>query len=305
MNKRLSSKFKMMKALVELYMSNQAKFDVLAAVAAAMVVFKNAIATIEALIPKAEEDTTSMTRQRDALRQALYQSTMAITEPVSAYAAGIGDLVLEAEMDWTVPKLKKIRQDQLGASCTSLYEKATTLLTEATPNGLTQAKLNKQKADNGAWIAKESATRSKQVEISEAKQQIRNAINKNMNLLEKQLDRSVYALSESDAELYDLWVKTREVEAPHTTSTQVKVFVANTEDDEPLYAANLELVNGVVHKAVTNTAGEAMFQKKLKPGLYKFKAYKPGFKDFEIIEYRVFLGKINRLEVKLEPVAEE
>lgn len=305
MNKRNSSKFKMMKAVAELYKTYQARFDVVAAIATAMTVFKRTIATIEALIPKADEDTTSMTKQRDALREGLYLSTMAITEPVSAYAASIGDLVLEAEMDWTVAKLNRIKQNQLGATCSSLNDKASTLLTEATPNGLTQAKLDKQKADNTAWIAKESATRNKQVEISEAKQQIRDAINKNMNLLEKQLDRSVYALSETDAELYDLWVKTREVEAPHITSTQVKVFVANTEDDGPLYAANLELVNGVVHKAVTNTAGEAMFQKKLKPGLYRFKAYKPGFKDFEIMEYRVYLGKINRIDVKLAPVPTE
>lgn len=305
MDKILSAKFKMMKAVAELYTTYQARFDVVPAMAPTMTVFLNTNDTIEDLIPKADQDTNAMTNQRDELREALYASTVFVTTPVAAYADKIGDLVLEGEMDWTIPKLRKLTIDVLGPQCTSIHTKATSLLTVATPSGLTQAKLDKMEADNEAWMDKESATRNLQSEISEYGRLLRKAIRSNMNLLEKQLDKLVYNLSETDAELYGFWVDAREVEAPHRTQTQVKVTVTDMVNETPIYAADLELVNGTTYKAVTNVGGEAMFQKKLKPGLYFFKVMKPGFKDFEIIEYRVFKGKINRIDVKLETAVVE
>lgn len=306
MQKKLSAKIKMMKAVDELYDAYKPRFDVLSAMPDTMATFKATRASINVLIPLAEEDTTAMTKQREALREAVSASGALVTKAIVSYADSINDLVLIGEMNWTKSKLMKLTIDKLGPTCTDIFKKAIELRVMAAPFGLTQEKLDSLSTNNAAWISKESATRSKEVAIGEAISRINGLVASNMKLLTKRLDPMVYALSATDAELYGLWVSTRTLEDPGTTKTQLKVSVYNQVDSEPLYGVNLTLSGyGKVIHAKTDVHGEAEFPAPLKQGKYLFTAMLENFKTFQIIEYRLYKGKINRLEVYLEPIVAE
>lgn len=297
--KTLDAKIKMFKAIVTLYLSNKARFDVISAFAAAMTSFTENNAAIDTLVPLASEDTKPTTAQRVALCKPLYLSAAVVAKAVFAYADSISDLVLKGSMNWTVAKLDALPLDQLGANCDSIHKKGVALLKDAEPFGLTQAKLDKLKADNDAWVALESATRNKQVDISGYKEQLANKVADNMKLLTGRLDGMVFTLSESDPELVGLWDQTRTMVPLPTTETQAKVVVKQKMTDQFVFEAEVQLVNGVVNTAITNVDGEAEF-KPIKQGLYLFKVVAPGFKPYQVQQLRLLKGKINRLEVELE-----
>ncbi len=298
--KTLDAKIKMFKAIVTLYLTNKARFDVISAFAAAMTTFTERNAAIDKLVPLASEDTKPTTKQRDALRTPLYLSATVVAKAICAYADSIGDLVLKGDMNWTVAKLAGLPLDQLGPNCNSISEKGEQLLKDAGAFGLDQAKLDKLKADNDAWVTLESGTRNKQVGISENKRQLAKLVRDNMGLLTGRLDGMVFTLSESDPELVGLWDQTRIMVPLPTTETQAKIVVKQKMTDLFVFEAEVQLVNGVVNTAITNVDGEAEF-KPIKQGLYLFKVLAPGYKPYQVNQQRLLKGKINRLEVELEP----
>lgn len=297
--KTLDAKIKMFKAIATLYLTNKARFDVISAFAASMTSFTEHNAAIDTLVPLASEDTKPTTAQRDALRKPLNLSAAVVAKAVFAYADSIGDLVLKGSMKWTVAKLEALPLDQLGPNCDAIHKKGVALLNDAGPFGLTQAKLDKLKADNDAWVALESATRNKQVDITGYKEQLANKVADNMKLLTGRLDGMVFTLSESDPELVGLWDQTRTMVPLPTTETQAKVLVKQKMTDLFVFEAEVQFVNGVVNTAITNMNGEAEF-KPIKQGLYQFKVVAPGFKPYQVQQLRLMKGKINRLEVELE-----
>ncbi len=298
--KEFDSKIKMFKALVTLYRSKQARFDVIPAMVTAMTVFQNRNTAIDDLAVLASEDTKSITKQRDALRPPLYLSAAVVARAICGYADSIGDLELKGDMNWTESKLGALPLDQLAPKCDAIYKKGDMLLEEAGPHGLDKEKLNKLKADNDAWIAKESGTRTKLVAISEAKRQLAKSIRENMALLTGQLNNMVFTLSESDAELVGEWDQTSSPVAFPTTTTQAQVVVKDKVSNLYVFEAEVQLVNGVVKKAVTNVNGEAIY-KPIKQGLYLFIVTALGYKPYQVIQQRLYKGRINRLEVVLEP----
>ncbi len=300
--KALDAKIKMFKAVATLYLTYKARFDVVLAMAANMTTFSNRNAVIDGLVPLASEDTKAMTDQRDALQAPLFLSAAVVANAVYSYADSIGDLVLKGEMNWTVAKLDKLSLDQLGPNCTAIHEKGVELLVQAGPFGLDQDKLDKLEADNTAWIALESGTRNKQIEISGYKRLLAKNVAENMKLLTDRLDGMVFTLSETDAALVELWNLARIIVPLPSTETQAKVTVKDIISNAFIYAAEVQLVNGQVNTAITNVSGEAEF-KPIKQGYYLFKVMAAGYKPYEVIQQRLLKGKINRLEVALEPLA--
>jgi len=298
--KELDSKIKMFKALVALYLSKQVRFDVVAAMAAAMTVFQDRNTVIDGLLVLATEDTKPITQQRDALRPPLYLSAAVVARAICGYADSIGNLELKGDMNWTVGKLDDLTLDKLGPQCDAIYNKGKALLVQAGPHGLDQDKLDKLFADNAAWKAKESGTRNKLAAISEAKRQLADKIKENMALLTGQLDNMVFTQSETDAELVGLWKQITTPVAFPTTTTQAQVVVKDKLSNLFVYEAEVQLVNGVVKKAITNVDGEAIY-KPIKQGYYQFNVTAPGYKPYQINQLRLFKGRINRLEVVLEP----
>ncbi|MBI1227599.1 MAG: hypothetical protein GC192_20365 [Bacteroidetes bacterium] len=299
-SKRLDSKIKMFKATVSLYLSKQARFDVVTAFPAAMTTFQNRNAEIDNLVVLATEDTKPITQQRDALRPPLYLSAAVVARAICGYADSIGNLVLKGTMNWTEAKLDKLPLDQLGPQCDSIHEEGVLLLVEAGPHGLDQSKLDKLEDDNTAWKAMESGTRNKLVAISQAKRQLAKLIKDNMGLLTGQMNNMVFTLSESDPELVTIWEQTTSPVAFPSTTTQVQVLVKDKLSNLFIYEAEVELVNGVVNRAVTNIEGEAIY-KPLKHGYYNVLVTALGYKRFELLQVRIYKGRINRLEVILEP----
>lgn len=98
-----------------------------------------------------------------------------------------------------------------------------------------------------------------------------------------------------------LWYKTRIIVPLPTTETQANIVVKQKMTDLFIEEAAVQLVNGVVNKAITNTNGEVEF-KPIKQGVYQFKVLAPGYKPCQVNQQRLLKGKINRLEVELEPV---
>ncbi len=298
--KQLDAKIKMFKAIVTLYLTYKPRYDVIPALAATMTSFSDRNTTIDGLVSLASEDTKAVTKERDELRPPLYTSTLVITKAIQSYADSIGDTALFGNMAWNVSKLKGLPLDQLGPNCTSINEKGVLYLTGSTPFGLNQDKLDKQEADNAAWIAKESATRIKQVAISQAKRALDKNIEENMNLLYGRLDTMVFTLSESDPELVSLWEQTRELVDFPVTETQAKVIVKQKMTDTYIYNAEVLFENGTIFRSFTDVSGEAI-QKPIKQGKYLFRVLAAGYKPYSIIQQRLYRGRINRFTVELEP----
>ncbi|MBI1225880.1 MAG: hypothetical protein GC192_11645 [Bacteroidetes bacterium] len=299
--KALDAKIKMFKALVTLYLTYNARFDVVTAMTIGMTSLQNRNDVIDDLMPLATEDTKPITQQRDALRTPLYMSAVVVAKAVVGYAASINNVELQGDMNWTVSKLRRLPLDQLGPKCDYIFKKGESLLVPAGPHGLDQAKLDKLEDDYDAWIAKESATRNKQVAISQAKQALEKNIGENMKLVKNQLDNNVYTLSETDPELVGLWNQTRNIVDFPSTTTQAKVTVKDKVSKLFIYQAEVKLVNGVVNSALTDVDGLAVFVS-IKQGLFLFQVNAPGYKPYEVVEQRLYKGRINRLEVELEPV---
>lgn len=298
--KALDAKIKMFKAVVMLYLSKKVRYDVVLAMAAAMTVFKNRNDVIDGLLVLATEDTKPMTKQRDALRPPLYKSATVVAKAIQGYADSIGNLELKGDMNWTESKLDDLPLDQLGPKCDAILKKGKLLLVQAGPFGLNQDKLDKLEADNLAWVAKESGTRNKLVAISEAKRQLEKSVRENMALLTGQLDNMVYTLLETDPELVGVWLQTTKPVAFPSTTTQAQVVVKDKLSNLYVYEAEVQMVNGVVTQAITNVNGEATF-KPIKQGFFLFKVIAPGYKPYQIVQLRIYKGRINRLEVELEP----
>lgn len=300
MKKSLDAKIKMCSATEDNYLTHKSRYDVVEAMEENMDLFIANNAQIRLLVPLAEETTKPTTADKDIVLDNMCESAVLVSKAIQSYADSIGDVVLEGTMNWTIVKLKRLRLDQVGPICEGIHTKGTELLTVATPFGLTQAKLDLLDDNNVAWEAKEAATRNKLVDIGLAKEQISKRVADNMKRLTKRLDRMVYTLTESDPEAVRLWDENRKIINLPVTNTQAKIMVKEQADGIAVPEAEVLLVNGTTLRAITDENGEAVYKLK-KNGLFALKVTASGFKPFEKPQVRMYLGKINRFEVELEP----
>jgi hypothetical protein len=173
--------------------------------------FVRNLQAIEALIARAEADSTAISRQKNAWREQLIDDTTRLVKKVLSFAADTQDKALAAHIDHSRSELRNLRESLLPGICYAVCDKAAGYLPQLAEYGVTQAELAglRSLADQFKAIIPEP-----KLVISTGKQvtgALADAFRQNNDLLREQLDGKLEQFKDGQPAFYAAYFDARNV----------------------------------------------------------------------------------------------
>lgn len=297
MTTRQESKLGSFHGLKSLFEENISIVSKLPALQAVAVELSDKVGLIRQTISLEAEDITGHTGDKSVKRKELIKSALIISRLVFAYASTIGNLPLKSAMNFTKSKLKKIADDELGSVCSLIHEKATAIVNELVPYGISNESLDAFKAQIAAYVQQVQTPRVAGKARSSYSITLKNLFKQCSLLLEERADSIILSLQDTYPHFFNMYQSLRLLVNPAVSNSRVTGIIIDKDSGEPL--------NGVVISAAKNgfaTSSKKGGEYKLiipKPGDYTIEFSKPGFKTFVKSEVTVVKGQNTRLEVEM------
>ncbi|CAA9306705.1 MAG: hypothetical protein AVDCRST_MAG56-5960 [uncultured Cytophagales bacterium] len=173
--------------------------------------FVRNLQAIETLIARAEADSTSISRQKNAWREQLIDGTTRLVKKVLSFAADTQNKALAAQIDHSRSELRNLRESLLPGICYAVCEKAAGHLPQLAEYGVTEAEIAGLRglADQFKAIIPEP-----KLAISTGKQvtgALADAFRQNNDLLREQLDGKLEQFKEGQPAFYAAYFDARNV----------------------------------------------------------------------------------------------
>jgi hypothetical protein len=269
----------------------------ISALAAAVAAFKAKIADIISTEQLTSISLSGITVAKSNSKLALSQIAADIAAVIAAYAVATVNTTLEAEVNYSFYKLKRMRDEQLAPACQTIHDRAVEHQSELKDYGISAAKIAELQTAIADYAAKtpnpRTALGSRKTQTAHRRELLRQA----EALLKKQIDKLIKNFRITESEFYNTYFNLREIPDAPTTFTQLTGIVTDSADAQPIKAATVEIVE-LAKIAKTNTAGKYAF-KPVKHGEYTVKVTKEDYQPFEKDEIEVKMGDIKHLDVSL------
>lgn len=297
MNAKDEAKLTMFRGIEQHLDTNSGITSTIAALSVAVTAFKTAIAAIINTEQLTNINLTGITIDKSNSKQALCQLAADIAGLITAYAAAVGNPTLEAEVNYTVTKLKRLRDEQLAPACRTIYDRAVEHKTALADYGLTDAKTAQLQAAIADYIAKTPKPRTALGNRKTQAAQRRQLFRQGDAILKKQLDKLVKNFRVTESDFHDTYFNLREIPDAPTTNTQLKGTITDSADNQPIKGTTVTIVE--LNKTTkTDSTGKYSF-KPVEHGKYTVTVTKEGYQPFENYEIEVKLGDIRHLDVSL------
>ena len=272
---------------------------------AEIVAFQTAVNKFKAIIAQIFETEqfrsqplSGITAGKTADRTNLCKFAAAAAGFIYAYASATKNAALKADVNFSHSKLLQMRDELLVQTSQNIHNLGMANKTALADYGVTGAKLTELQTAIDAF--KDSMLKPRTAKDQKATLTVNHAelFAQTDDILVNQMDFLVKNFEQTHHDFINRYRQARKIKDPATTKTQLKGIVTNKSDGAPVKGALITIVQ--LNKiAVANSTGEYQF-KPTDYGEFTIKVTANGFQNFEIDEFRIKKGEINKLDVRLE-----
>lgn len=242
---------------------------------------------------------TGIAEDKTNLKQALCQKAADVASLVSAFATSTNNHTLGEQVDYSLSKLSKTRDDQLSPLCQNIFDIGTSNLGDVKNFGLSSAIL----ADLQNAITNYAASTPKpRTAMSQRKTYLSNLADlfkATDAILKGQMDKMIVGFRATEPNFVKEYKSNRRLVDPGKTSTQLKGVIFAQTDDKAIAGAIVTIIE--LAKSVTSSAAGKYSFKPLTPGTYSIKVTATGFSDFTASEIFAKMGTVNTFDVAMIP----
>ena len=273
---------------------------IIAAVPAFQTAFTNFKAKIAAIINTAQlKDTplTGMVVDKSSFKQTLCEMTANIAGVIFAFASATNNQTLKQEVNFTLYKLLKTRDEQLAPRCQGIHARAIENKDALEDYGITNTKLTALQTAINNYAAETPKPRTALSQRKTLTANLRQLFKDTDAILTEQMDKLVSNFKAANPDFVTAYFSNRQIIDPATTTTQLKGIVTNKSDGTAINQAEITVIEAA-KTAKANSLGNYSI-KPIAAGKYTIRVSKAGFNDFEVFDFDVKLGDITTLNVEL------
>lgn len=297
MNAKDEAKFTMFRGIEQLLETYSSIVAAIPALQTAFNSFKEIIAAIANAEQLTNVNLSGITVDKVNAKQTLCQTAADIAGIITAYASASGNPTLEAEADYSVTKLKRLRDEQLAPVCQIIHDRAVEHQTALVDYGIKPPTIAALQTAINDYSAKTPNPRTALSNRKTQNAQRTELFRRGDAILKKQIDKLVQTLRTTEPEVHANYFNLREIPDTPTTVTQLKGTITDAADNKPIKGVTVMIVE-LGRSAVTNSLGNYHFKPVLH-GKYTIKAVKEGYQPFEKDEIQVKMGDIRHLDMSL------
>jgi len=309
MNAKQKNKFAMELALRDFLNQNATITSPLPNFAALFSSFSENMDTIRQISEQQETDRTGITRSKEQIKNDLINSTLDVSDKLTAYAKMTENTVLEGEVWSPKSMLRKSHGSLLANRALSLYDKAAELREALAAYGITSEGLTAFKNAIDRYNEILPKPRLGITEKKQATNHLGQLFAANDRLLEK-LDALVKIVRTAQPAFYKAWTDNRRVIATGTGTLALLARITDAVTREGLRGVLVRLthLNGNLNPVaarfgavVEKTSGEkGIFRvRNLKPGTYTALLSKPGYRE-QTITLSIAQGEMTEMTAEME-----
>lgn len=273
---------------------------VIAAVPAFQTAFTNFKAKIASNINTAQLNDTPLTDivvDKSSFKQTLGEMTADIAGVIFAFASANNNQTLKQEVNFTLYKLLKTRDEQLAPRCQNIHARGIENKDALVDYGITAAKLAALQTAINNYAAETpkppTALSQRKTLTSNLRQLFKDAD----AILTEQLDKLVSNFKAANPDFVATYETVRIIIDPVTTATQLKGIVTDAATKNPIKNATVTIVE-LSKTTKTNFAGAYSF-KPVANGIYTVTVTATYYENFQADGVEVKLGVIASLDVGL------
>jgi hypothetical protein len=297
MNAKDEAKYTMYRGIEQHFDTNTTTVSTIAALLTAFNAFKTVIAGIVSTEQLTNVNLSGITIEKSNSKLTLAQTGADVAAILAAYASATGNSPLEAEVNYTVTKLKRLRDEQIAPVCQIIHDRVVEHQAALTDYGITDEKIGELRRAIGDYNSKNLNPRAA---VSSRKTQTarrRELFQQGDTILKKQIDKLIKNFRLTEPDFHNTYFNLREIHETSTTTTQLKGRIIVQPDGTPIKGAIISIVE-LEKTTKSDSSGEYLF-KPIANGKFKVKITAEGYQSFEDDELEIKLGNINHLDVSL------
>lgn len=299
MKARQESKLSMYQGVQLLCKSNLTIVSSNLAFTESLALFNSKIEEIQFYLGQQIKETTGITNDKQLVKENLCRMASDIAGIIYAFASTQKKMVLMEEVNYSYTKLFRLREDLILPTMQNIY-----VATEANREAIVDYGIDAEKIEAfeqailhfKAVLPKIRIIRSEKSIYLDKISEIMAEVDA---LLSNRLDKLAVLFQKSNPDFYNAYKHIRKIDAPNSTSTQVKGNISTALNGKAIAEATI-IFNA---KTKTNTQSDKEGNFIIKPialGVYRVNIEAKGFKPQTIENFRVKLGKVNRLNVVMK-----
>lgn len=298
MNAKQEAKLTMYRSVEQYLDTNSDIISTIAALITAFAAFKAIIANIIGTMQLTDTSLAGIAVDKGNSRRGLCQMAADIAALIRAYATVSGNNTLKAEVNYTVSKLMRTRDEEVVPRCRIIHDRGAENLSELKNYGVTADKLAELQHAIDSYAAKTPTTRTALSNRKTQNQKLRELFHEGDAILADQIDNLIKNFRTTHPDFHKTYEAVREIPDPSTTVTQLKGIITDKSNNQPIKGAVITIVE-LAKTAKTDSAGEYSI-KPIDHGKFTVRIEKQGYESFEDDEFEIKMGDIKHLDVSLE-----
>lgn len=299
MNAKLTAKLTMYRTTEQIQDTNASIIAAVPALVTVVAAFKAIIVSILEMTELTDLNLSGIAAAKSDSKQHLARITSDYADIISAFASATKNAALKEEVNYSYHKLSKMRDESLVPVCRIVHARAEENLDALRDYGITPQKLTLLDNAINDYAAKSPKTHAAIANRQAHNANLRELFKQADDILKNQMDGLMKNFRTSHPDFYNAYLAAREIIDPHTTVTQLKGSVFDTED-KPLKGAIVTIIE-LNKSAKTNTKGEYLF-KPVEHGKFTVTITKDGYQIYQKEEVELKIGKIAHLHTNLPSI---
>jgi len=289
MNAQQEAKLTMSRTTEQILDDNANIVAAVPALVSLIVLFKGVIASILNAAQLADVNLTGIAEDKGSAKTHLALTASDFADIIGSFASTAKNATLKQEVNYSYSKLERMRDEALAPVCRIIHDRAQENLDALRDFGITPQKLAAFDTAINDYAAKTPNTRTAIVNRRTQTANLRELFKQLDDILINRMDGLMKNFRTSHPDFYNAYLAAREIIDTHTTVTQLKGTVFDSED-KPLKGAIVTIVE-LGKSAKTNTKGEYSF-KPAENGTFTLKIEKEGYAPYQKEELEIKTGHI-------------
>lgn len=290
MNAKQEAKFTMYRTSEQILDANNALTAAITALTTAIDAFKAIIVQIGETNELVGANLTGIAADKGNSKQFLAGFASDIAAIIKAFASATKNPTLKAEVDFSVSKLIRLRDESLAPVCRLIHTRAVENAAALKNFGITDVKISQLDTAITEYTAKTQNPRTAVVNRRTQTANLIQLFKQADEILKEQIDGLMKNFRTSNPDFYNNYTNAREIVEAHKTVTQLKGTVMDANDEKPIKGAVVTIVE-LGKSKTTNLNGEYSF-KPAENGTFTLKIEKEGYAPYQKEELEIKTGHI-------------
>jgi hypothetical protein len=301
MNKKNEVKLNMYNSVITHSNENSRIVETVPALQNSYTGFKTVVAAIGSTMQQQLQSTKGHAIGKAENRQSLCILTNEMGGALYAYATDKKDAVLKEKAKTSYSGMMRYRDEELAPVCRNIYDLAVQYQAELADYGLSAEVISAFKAaidDYGTVVPAPRNAAARRIASTKALNELFKTAD---SILRDKIDKLIIPLRKTAPAFAETFRANRSIQDAGSTSTQVRIFVTNEQDGQPVTGAGIKL-DKLNLQVNTNRQGRAII-KPVPQGVYDIAIEKEGYQPQLLSEVKLTLGRVSAIAVTLKKTA--